>query len=264
MNVFDWSLLKLNLKRYCRYIVCAIVLFLLLDQVGACSQTVRWPLVMIRRPFYQILYATGQQKIPLSEKKQVYTDYQDPNPKSKIHLRGYDILKTFVVHYQGYGKVGYLDTNDSLIKGWYLSSMNKKNSWTYKKVAPYDLLIVFGRMAEPVNFDNIEFNHGENIGFIRIKKKGIYWNTKDYENIHVIPANNRILKGVSLLHHGDDVYLEGYLIDWDSVDSPREDLYYQTARRSGDFSKQLAGGQRTLLCFQLYLTKLILNGYVYQ
>lgn len=264
MNVIDWNLFKLNLKRYCRYIILMVVVFIILDQVAACSPTVRTPLVLIRRPFYQIIYARGRENVPLKKSQQVYVDYKDPNPKSEMHLRGYDILKTFVVQYRAYGKVGYLDTNDALIKGWYLSSMNEDNAWEYKKVAPYDLLIVFGRMAEPENFNNIEFGHEENMGSIRTKKRGVYWNIKDYENIHMIPANDRILKGVSLLKKGDAVYLEGYLMDWDGAHQRGKELYYKTARRASDMGKWVSNGRRTGWCFQLYITKMILNGYVYK
>ena len=262
--MFDWYIFKKNLKRYLQYGLWIGIVIFLVGQLATCSSTVHQGVTFIKQPIYNALFSVKREKIPLQHMQEMYTPYQDISPKSKMRINGYTIIKTFVKTYQGYGRVGYIDTNDALIKGWYLSSMNKVYAREYKAVASHDLLVVFGKAAQPNIFKQLTFEHEENLGVVSWPSHMRHM-TPDFSNIHIISANERIKRGVSVLRKGDEVYMEGFLMDWGgTVSNPQQDLYYKTARSGNDISAQKAGGRQTGLCLQLYLTKLIINGYVYK
>lgn len=262
MQNLEWTIFYQNMKRYFQRIITVVIIYLILDQLAACSPLIRWPLVTAKRPIYQLLYSVGEEEIPLKEMERVYTPYKDPHPYQVIELNGQKISKTFVTYFRSYGRIAYLDTNDALIKGWFLSSGNKEKAWLYKKVVPYDMSIAYGQLAQPKIFNQVKFGHEENVGFIFSDRVKI--NLNEFDNIHILPANKRIRQIVSVLKKGDEVYLEGFLTDWDSPTVPREKQWYKTARYVGEKSHQRAGGRLSGLCYQLFLTKIILNGHVYK
>ncbi len=262
--MLDWYIFKKDIKRYFFTILKVVIVVFLVNELSTCSQTVHSGLALLKQPIYHALFSKQREKVPLQSMQEIYTPYQDASPKSHMYINGYDIIKTFVMTYQGYGRVGYMDVNDALIKGWYLSSMNKIYAREYKAIATHDLLVVFGQAAQPDVFKKLTFSHEENLGIVSWPYEMRHMQP-DFSNIHVISATRNVQKGVSVLRKGDEVYMEGLLMDWGgTIQNPKRELYYKTARSGHDISEQRAGGQLSGLCLQLYLTKLIVNGHVYQ
>ncbi len=236
------------------------LLFLIL-QLSSCYPSLGYPFRILTRPFNQAFFAkkTNETFGPLQE---TYEDYKDPHPNQIITVNGHKIKKTFVKIYRATGYVAWVDQNDALIKSWYLAAGNTKVEGLYDSVAPIDLSLVFGKTAEKENVKKIKFSHSENFLSAEIPH-GVYYDDKDVTNIHVIPASRTIKKALKNINRGEIVSIVGYLTDWSGTD----DLSYaefQTARYAGEISKQRIGGQVSGLCKQLLLTKIILNGYVYE
>ena len=236
------------------------LLFLTL-QISSCYPSVGYPFRMIMRPFNQAFFAKKSDK-PLGDLKETYEDYTDPHPNQLITVNGHKIQKTFVKIYRATGYVAWVDQNDALIKAWYLASGNVDGSTLYHDVAPIDLSLVFGKTAEKENLKKIKFSHSENFLSAEIPY-GVYYDDKDVTNIHVIPSSNVIKKALKNINRGEIVYVEGYLTDWKGT-GDLSYATYNTARYAGEISEYISGGQKAGLCKQLFLTKLILNGYIYE
>jgi hypothetical protein len=73
-------------------------------------------------------------------------------------------------------------------------------------------------------------------------------------NTHVIPGSARLRRAVSVVRKGDDVRLEGWLVDVNGIDSP--DFQWRTSTSRSD---EGPGG-----CETVYLTRLTVNTRVYE
>lgn len=73
-------------------------------------------------------------------------------------------------------------------------------------------------------------------------------------NTHVIPGSARLRRAVSVVRKGDDVRLEGWLVDVDGIDSA--DFHWRTSTSRSD---EGPGG-----CETVYLTRLTVNTRVYE
>ncbi len=237
------------------------VLFFFILQLSTCYPSVGYPFRMIIRPINQAFLAK-KTNTPLGDLKETYEDYTDPHPSQLITVNGHKIQKTFVKIYRATGYVAWVDQNDALIKSWYLASGNVDGSTLYHEVAPIDLSLVFGKTAEKENLKKIKFSHIENTLETYILPGG-YYDSKEVTNIHIIPSSNVIKKALKNINRGETIYVEGYLTDWKGTgDLSYAD--YNTARYAGEVSEYISGGQKADLCKQLFLTKLILNGYIYE
>jgi hypothetical protein len=88
-------------------------------------------------------------------------------------------------------------------------------------LAPVDLAIGWGPMADRAVLDGISFTQNERFYYWKIPSDGP-WAARDVAlhsaNIHVIPANPSILAQVRSLRPGDRVVLEGLLVDAEKPD----------------------------------------------
>lgn len=245
-----------------KIVVWSVLLFFLV-QLSSCYPSLGWPIRTFFRPINMILFGkkVEQKEQPLAE---YYEDFKDAKPNQVVTFNGYKIRKTFVKKYQATGYVAYLDVNDALIKSWYLGAGNEASKYLYTAVAPIDLSLVFGKTANPENLKKIKFSHGENILYARSKSHEAYYDVKEVTNIHVIPATPVIKRVLRSLHRGDIVTVHGYLTDWGGT-GDLDWIYFETARTPSDIhTDALYGGKIAQKCKQLYLTKIILNGYEYE
>ena len=153
----------------------------------------------------------------------------------------------------------------------------------YINLVPVDLLMVYGDMAKPEIYKLFEFEHEERTGFIKCKgvkyKESFfsfyasdserekseknyahcetYMKNHQFNNYHPIPANENINKGLHTLIAGDVVHIEGYLVDVPSMGM-------LTGTRTNQHHEYVMSGQNPGMCFILFTTKLIVNGYAYQ
>lgn len=176
-------------------------------------------------------------------------------------------------------KVGYVDKYDTFFNKLYRGHSQKD----YIDLVPLDLLLVYNNMAAPDTFNMFIFKHEERMGSVLCKgvkyKESAFSfyssqqqvdesrknyekcspniNSAHYNNYHPIPATEKINKALHTLLKGDIVYLEGYL-----VDVPQMGLV--TGTRTNQHHQYISGGQNPGMCFILYTTKVITNGYIYQ
>ena len=73
-------------------------------------------------------------------------------------------------------------------------------------------------------------------------------------NTHIIPSDLRLRRAASCVRRGDDVRLEGWLVDVDGIDDPS--FHWKTSTSRED---EGPGG-----CETVYLTRLTINERVYE
>lgn len=259
MSHIDTFLFKCAFISYFKKLITVCICLFLLTQISSCYPLIGYPLRAVNRPLNQHFLGKPA-KEPFTELKEIFTPFKDPHPNSRHIWGGYPIQKTFVKHYQAKGTVLYVDINDALIKGWYLAGKSE-SSKMYKKVAPVDLSIAVGKTGQPENVRNLNIGHEENGLFISYTNA--YYSEKEVENIHVIPATPKLTKVLKNLQKYDIVYIEGFLVNWGGTGELSR-TKFNTAQYAGQISHQRAGGVETGLCLQLYLTKIIFNGHIYQ
>ena len=259
---FDSRVFFFVLRKYIIRIIFFLILVFFLGQLGSCHPVVRTPLLWVRRPFVLLTGKPNTEKL-WKYQMEVYEDYQDPQPNRLLNWGGYQVRNTFLKRYKVWGKVGYLDINDSLIKGWYLNA-GDEGSAAYKKVAPYDLCLLFGRLARDENFNNVKVKHEENVCIPELKKRNVYYNSHELSNYHIIfpkPSIRRVLKS---LKYGDEIQIEGFLAHWKGI-GPLSYLDFKSATYAGEKYPYLYGGRSNAeLCKQIYITKIIWKNRVFE
>ena len=237
-------------KLFPKIIIYGGLLFLIL-QLSTCYPSVGYPFRMIMRPINQSLYGkkTNTQSPILEE---TYTPYKDPRPNQTLTINGYKIQKTFVKIYRATGRVVWVDQNDALIKSWYLAAGNTKAEGLYDSVAPIDLSLVFGKTADRENLKTIKFKHSDNMLQVKYSPYS-YFNPKDLTEIYVIPTTYAIKRAVKTINRGDIVSVVGYIANWQGTDN-LSDVKFESAQYPRE-SKNYK---------YLFVTKLILNGYLYE
>ena len=184
------------------------------------------------------------------------------------------------VKYSATGRVGYVDSYDSLLNKIYRGFSQQK----YINLVPRDIFLVIGNMAKPEIFSMFKFEHEERGGSVLCKgvkyrksfmssyksqeeaeesKKNFehchpYIKQKELNNYHPIAANKKIDLGLSTLLPNDVLYMEGYL-----VDVPQLGLSTGT-RKEQTHSNMIMNGYNPGKCFILYTTKIIINGIIYE
>lgn len=95
-------------------------------------------------------------------------------------------------------------------------------------LAPVDLAVGWGPMADRAALDAIAFTQNDRFYYWKILANGP-WNARDVSlhsaNIHIIPANPSVLAQVRALRPGDRVVLEGLLVDAEKPDG----LWWRTS-----------------------------------
>ncbi len=100
------------------------------------------------------------------------------------------------------------------IQGMVISKHYYSEGWD-SFISPVDLLIVWGRLAEPEYRRPISFGHGARWYYYRWKEGGAvdpgYVSTHSSNN-HSIPANENILRAIRKIGKKNSVVLEGFLV----------------------------------------------------
>ena len=195
------------------------------------------------------------------EKEQIF-DYSETLEADVFN--GYPVTRVFKKKYALSGMLTYHDDNTTFWKKYFENSGNEIGR-TYNRIASHDLTIVWGKMAAPDNLKKIKFVHELNGVMYSCKESDCYVDGAEINNFHIIPANKRIDKALSALPTSRKVpiYVEGYLTNWYGT-GDYQYLTMETALDSHTISRQKSGGQRTGLCYQLYLTKFVYDGYVFE
>lgn len=230
-----------------------------------------------KRLIYPLLFAQKS-----AEKLTVSQDgtYKDVEPATFSFSRNsYTYQLLMKTQYSITAKIGYIDHYDTILNKIYRGHSQSK----YINLVPIDLLMVYADMAKPDIYKLFEFGHEERAGIIKckgVKYKESFFsyyssesereeseknsaicnphiNEDQFNNYHPIPANENVNKGLHTLLAGDVVHLEGYL-----VDVPAMGLH--TGTRTSQRHDYVMGGQNPGMCFILYTTKIIVNGYIYQ
>jgi hypothetical protein len=121
---------------------------------------------------------------------------------------------------------------------------------------PDDLALAWGPLLQPPFAGKISYSQ-----FSRF----FFWRTKDgtldrativahSANVHVIPANGRLRRALRAVSRGDDVRLEGWLVDVDGVDDPS--FHWATSTVRDD--------EGPGSCETVYLTRLTVGTRVYE
>lgn len=178
------------------------------------------------------------------------------------------------------GRVGIVDSYDTFFNRIYRGQFQGK----YINLVPRDVFLLIGTMARDEIFKKFVFNHEERLGSVLCKgvkyktsfmpsfsnRKQAEKNWQKYQqchqyikqeeqnNYHLIASTNAIDKAVSILRKGDVVYLEGFLVDVPT-------LKLKTGTRKKQFHKNIVvRGNAPGMCFILYVTKVVLNGRVFE
>lgn len=114
------------------------------------------------------------------------------------------------------------------------------------------------------NWKEFKIKHEQRGAWVYIKNdKPSLYKPSEWSNVHIIPKNQTIRNGFKTVKKGDIVKIEGFFVDWQGTGAYNS-FTIQTARNFADISEQKLGGQETLLCIQLFVTKLFANGYVFK
>ncbi len=82
-------------------------------------------------------------------------------------------------------------------------------------------------------------------------------------NNHIIPANENVRRAFDIIKKDNMIYIEGFLVNWRGF-GEYSGAIFETALYKNQVSHERFGGSMTFLCRQIYLTKVIYNGFVYE
>lgn len=150
-----------------------------------------------------------------------------------------------------YAKTAYIYHNDTIF-----SSFDYYSNPVYDTISPIDLSVFIGSMAE--NMEKYKVKHERRVMLV-------YGDIKvgEWENIHVIPANQNIRLGFDTVKKGDDILIKGFLINWQATGA-YDYLKMETALSFETISKDKIGGRISWLCMQFFVTELTTNGYTFK
>ena len=224
---------------------------------------IAWSALGIDAFFYKRIFGTYTGENNSIWQTPKIEDVKDENKEQIYNINGYHIRKTLRKKFALSAVSVFKDDNTTFWK-WYFHQSGNEGGRIYNKVASFDLSTVHGKMANKGNLKKIKFSHELNGLIWDCIENDCYYSGSEVNNFHIIPKNNAIRYGMKALPRKKHtpVYIEGYLMDWQSVEFPA--LKLETALHTGQISKQKAAGRTTGLCFQLYLTKLVYDGYVFE
>jgi len=208
----------------------------------------------LKRPLYQHLYGKPDNTPLVISTLDAIQDIPS-QPEQIAQVGGMNIRLQLMKQISTTARVVYVDRY-SWFGTWYRSRPGAK---LYDKVVPLDLSLTTGQAAQrPSCF---EFTH-EYRCLLGMGKCSFY-DEREISNNHTIPANSRIKKGLEILKAGDVAHIEGYLVYWQGT-GPYAPYRFESAVQVGQVSPKLHGGQRSILCRQLFLTKLTFDGYTFE
>ena len=254
--IFDYFHIKLFLSIYLKKYFKSIFLFLI-------AIFLIWNFFCVKSFFYKRIYGT-----PASEQFEVWmepliTNLDGTSQEQKLTINGHKIIGIFRRKFSLSGVLGYRDINVSFSKRYFWNSGNEIGKM-YNQIASADLAILHGKTAQKDNLKKIEISHELNAALFTKCLQCTYYDD-EFNNFHVLPASKNIKRALEILPKNKfvPIYIEGYLLDWKGVDNYAS-LEMKTALSPGEISHQKLGGQVSGLCFQIYLTELHFDGYVFK
>lgn len=169
-------------------------------------------------------------------------------------------MKKFI-EYKTWARVMYVDIYDN---DFYIGfkPLSAKYDKFYNTVVPLDLSLFTGEMGK--NWKGYKVSH-EYRG-LSVSAGNLPYNQKEVSNNHIIPANNNIRRSFDIMKQGKLVYIEGFWVDWWGKVEGIYDISLDSPRELGEYhgKNYLAGGKITGKCRQMYITKVVYNGYIYE
>ena len=212
----------------------------------------------IKRPLYQHIFGTPS-KTPTTLSSQAIRQTVSDNTIHKAVIDGYNVNIKLLKQFYVTARVEYIDRYDGFLGRFYRNTDDGARL-AYDKIMPQDVTITYGNMGK--NYKKCNIHHEYRVAFYRCTHN--VYNASESENMHTIAATPAIQAGLDILKKGDIATFEGYLIQWDTVIRSGRKIDFESAVKSGQISHQKAGGQRTKLCLQLYLTRLSFDGYTFE
>lgn len=113
----------------------------------------------------------------------------------------------------------------------------KKYNWDWNAaISPYDLLLVWGDLANPTIDDGIKYSQSGRwyqSSFSKSKCPFKYNYINDHAaNNHIIPANAEVRKSLDLLQVDQNVHIEGYLVYLDGLHKGKNVKWRSSLRRT--------------------------------
>ncbi len=121
---------------------------------------------------------------------------------------------------------------------------------------PEDLALAWGPLLEPPYAGRISYSQGSRFFFWRTKDPFLDRGTivSHAANVHVIPATSRLERAVGAVSKGDDVRLEGWLVDVEGISDPSFRWTTSTTRTDEGPNS----------CETVYLERLTINERAYE
>ena len=252
--LLSWTVIKFEIKnlivKYWWAILLAVVV---------------WNYVGIDRFFYKYFYGKStSEQITLSTEPLIEdVILPTPGPQDlyvgKYKIKG-NIRKKFTLS----GTLLYRDDNSSFDKKYYWN-IGPKSGKLYKQIASVDLTIAYGKTGGETNVANLKVGEEGNLRILSCQILPCSLDAKEWGNFHVLPMNKTIHKGLLSLPESKNVpvFIEGYLIDWNGV-GEYEDLNFKTILAPGEKLDENSSGKKLDPYYQIYLTKLVYDGRVFE
>jgi hypothetical protein len=121
---------------------------------------------------------------------------------------------------------------------------------------PEDFALAWGPLLAPPYAGRVSYGQGSRFFFWRTKDASLDRGTivSHAANTHIIPASQRLRHAIACVEEGDDVRLEGWLVDVDGVSNP--DFHWSTSTSRVD--------EGPSSCETVYLERLTINERVYE
>lgn len=136
--------------------------------------------------------------------------------------------------------------------------MSRKNYYASPEddLAPVDLCVVWGELADPEHLEHISFSIQAGrwcsfsySGDISLERSYI---DSHFANMHVIPATENILKALKSIKKGEKIYLEGFLVN---IYRGEKCVWRSSLKRTDTGSGA---------CEIFYVTKVIISDAIYE
>ncbi len=167
-------------------------------------------------------------------------DDEDPIKKT---IDGIDLTITPVAYYEISARV--------------LSTKSYSRGWQ-GELAPRDLALAWGELADPGNREHIEFNQRGRWYYYKFSPEfpfDVTFIIENSANSHIIPATDNIRYALETVEEEDSIYIEGYLVKIIGMKDGEKYWWNSSTRRddSGDGSCEIIYAEKLRINDKLYL-----------
>ena len=224
-----------------------------------------WNVAGLGAYVHKQLFGAQRTEATFLENVENIDDFEDYYAGNQVNIRGYLVNKTFKKKYSIAGTFLSKASNADFLQFGPLKLL-KEEKEAYMEISPNNITVVWG--------PNINKALKE-CDFVQVTDTYVKC-PRDYDeaaahinNYHIIPASRAVENGLNALPRRakKEIYLEGFLIDWDFArdDKKKDDLRFKSALRSGEMRWQILDGDAKIRKnFQLYLTRMIYDGYEFK